>query len=181
MSKLHVIIFGLGMMVAQDVQPLPSCACNSQACRDQLAIQAIAAKLKQQYDRQPAKAPNRPPPQQLAPKLLKGWQQHKLHPSLVLSIISVESNFNAKAVNRRTHDYGLMQINNRTAASMGINQNCLEDWQCNLQVGLVVAAWAQKRGNVCRYNVGNGRLVGRKLKACNTYLAKLAKAGDLWK
>lgn len=177
MGKKSMAILLLSMaLVPLTAVPEPECACNSQQCRNSKALADIAKRVQQQYDKlpKPRKRQQRIAPEALAPVLLEGWQKHRISPQTAIRIMHVESKFDALAVNRRTHDYGLMQINTRTAKAMGLSRNCLMDWRCNLRAGLAIAAYAQKRGNLCRYNVGTGKLQGRRLANCNIYSRKLA-------
>jgi hypothetical protein len=72
-------------------------------------------------------APN-PPPPRAAPKLDVPYaeeigaaaQQFRLDPKLIASVISVESNFNWKAVSPK-FSLGLMQLQPKTAAQLAIN------------------------------------------------------------
>lgn len=169
---MRLMLFLL-LVASEAVVPAEPCVCNTSACKQQQAIRAIQGKLEQYYKQLP-KRRQKPPPAQLAPKLHRAWQEHRVHPEAVMRLIAVESNFNALAINHRTADYGLMQINARTAKALNIHKNCLMQWECNLQAGIAIMAYMQKRGNLCRYNVGVRPLVGKRLSICNAYNRKLA-------
>jgi soluble lytic murein transglycosylase-like protein len=107
--------------------------------------------------------------------------QYDLNPTLLAAIAKVESSNNPLAVNRRTHDYGLMQLNIRN----------LQHWKLsptqalNADVSIKYAAkllqgYKRRFGHepkwACRYNLGTGRNVPSKAQ-CEIYYNKLLKAG----
>lgn len=154
--------------------PKDVCPCNTVECQQRTNLELILKQLKLIYEMTPQpKGSVRPPVEQLAPKLLKGWQQQRISPSLLMAIMAVESKFDVAAFNSRTKDVGLMQINARTAQAMKVSDACLLAWDCNLEVGIAIAAYSLKRGNICRYNVGTGQLKGKRKLNCEIYLAKL--------
>lgn len=107
--------------------------------------------------------------------------KYGVDPLLVARIVEVESSRQVAAYNPATRDIGLMQVNETTAASMGLDyQRLLVDAQYNLESGIRVLAYMQRRFKsrepmswVCRYNVGTGQLVGRRLHNCIQYLKKI--------
>lgn len=115
-------------------------------------------------------APNSVPAEQLAPAILEAANEYGVDPVVIARIIIVESRGKAKAVNKKTKDYGLMQINVNTAISMGISNTCLLDWRCNLKHGTEILS---KFKRVCRYNVGTASLKGARLEKCLHYEKKL--------
>jgi len=65
--------------------------------------------------------------------ILENFGDYKAY-KLMVSIANCESNFNQEAVNRKTMDWGLFQVNEKywdeTANSMGLNYK--HDWQDNV-------------------------------------------------
>ncbi len=92
-------------------------------------------------------------------------------PILITQIILVESRGKALAYNSKTQDYGLMQINIKTAAAMHLDTACLFNWRCNLKVGVEILS---KLNRPCRFNVGTKTLKGKRLENCLHYESKLA-------
>lgn len=101
-------------------------------------------------------------------------------PDLVLAIVAVESNFRVNAINKRSHDYGLMQINAWNVRVRGLNKHkLLTDINYNLEVGVTILSefkrrYAHKEQTwACRFNTGTGKLVGRLADACTIYYTKI--------
>lgn len=91
-----------------------------------------------------------------------------LNPELVARIMIVESNCKANAVNKRSHDYGLMQINKLHK----ISKECLKDARCNIKAGVsILHSFRKKR--ICAYNVGFR--IDSLPKTCETYERKLRR------
>lgn len=107
----------------------------------------------------------------LAPAIMKEAKYFNEDPILITQIILVESRGKADAINMKTHDFGLMQINLKTAAAMHLDTACLLDWRCNLRTGVQILS---KLNTACAYNVGTGYLKGKKLENCLKYSNKLA-------
>lgn len=96
-----------------------------------------------------------------------------VEPQLAAAVILAESGGRAGAINSRTHDYGLMQINERQATQLRINKKCLMEWRCNMVYGI---QHLSKLKRPCQYNVGQYRHIsGRFVAICEAYEAKLAK------
>lgn len=108
---------------------------------------------------------------------------HHIDAKLLQSIITVESRLKVSAVNHKTHDYGLGQINKRTIASYHFDKDrLLTDEQYSLDATASVLRDFHKQYHkrepqtwMCRYNVGGGPLVGKKAENCLKYLNKLRK------
>lgn len=163
----------LGPTIATPAEDCPCVGYQTQ-CKQAKAIKAIADQLNQLYKNiKPPKGSIRPPVQQLAPKLLRGWHKHGIRPELMMRILAVESKFDLNAYNAATDDYGLVQLNARTARAMGVTTECQLAWPCLLEAGYAVAAYSLKRGNICFYNTGPGPLRGKRKFNCNRYLTKL--------
>ena len=116
------------------------------------------------------------------PLLEQAAKQYKLPVALLRAIASVESRNNPDAINRRTWDYGLMQINHRTAAGYGYLPVEMLDKQKNVQVASQLLkklknSYAHKEpGWACRYNVGWHKNASQ-WSSCRVYLEKLCEAG----
>ncbi len=145
----------------------PECECTSSGCIAIKALKAIELKLKRNA------SPKAVQPKVLAPVIIRLSKQYDVNPDTIVRIILIESKGIASAYNKRTNDYGLMQINGRTAKAYGLSKACLRNWECNLEAGIRVLADIRD-GRVCRYNVGSGRLHKAKLSRCITYERKLA-------
>ena len=105
----------------------------------------------------------------------------KLPKALLRAIASVESTNNPNKINRRTWDYGLMQVNHRTAAAYGHLPAEMLDPAKNIAVSVKLLKSYQKRFGheemwECRYNLGTARQVS-KWDSCRVYFDKLVKAG----
>jgi len=101
--------------------------------------------------------------------------------SLLRAISKVESNNNCLAVNKRSWDYGLLQINHLTATRYGKFPFQMLDKQQNVQMALVLLRDYQKRFAhepmwECRYNQGTALNVPKR-NGCKIYFAKLVSAG----
>lgn len=102
-------------------------------------------------------------------------------PSLATSIAKVESQFNSQAINEKSWDYGLMQVNHRTAAAYGHFPFEMLNEHQNVGVALKVLQQIKKQFKheahwECRYNVGWHKNAP-KWDSCNVYIEKLVKAG----
>ncbi len=111
------------------------------------------------------------PARQLAAAIVQETAGTGLNPMLIAQVVLQESRGVPQAYNARTADYGLMQINHRTAAKLNIGYDCLWNWRCNLKHGVAIMATYDRP---CRYNVGTGTMVGRRLQNCLRYERKLA-------
>lgn len=119
-------------------------------------------------------APGSVSAKQIAPVVLELAEKYNQDPVLITQIIIIESRARADAYNAVTQDYGLMQINIKTAISMHLDEACLFNWKCNLNAGVKILS---KVDRACRYNVGTGNLVGKRLKNCLRYESKLVMIG----
>lgn len=122
-------------------------------------------------------APKAVPAEKLAPEILKVSAEYGMDPVLITQIILVESAGVPSAKNDVTHDYGLMQINLKTAKALKVPETCLWNWKCNLKVGVGLLAMLKKRSDfrACQYNLGpRGSKLDRR-KKCLQYEKKLDK------
>lgn len=100
---------------------------------------------------------------------------------LLEAIVAVESNGNPMAYNKRTGDYGLYQINYRTAVAYGYKPADMYKPHIGRKVAVKLLVDIRKRFGheklwPCRYNVG-WRLKAGTSRACIIYYNKLLKAG----
>lgn len=116
-------------------------------------------------------APGAINPKYLAPAILKEAKYFNEDPILITQIILLESKGKADAINIKTKDFGIMQVNIKTAAAMHLDTACLLDWKCNLHEGVRILS---KMDLPCQFNVGTKRLVGKRLLNCLKYANKLA-------
>lgn len=114
-------------------------------------------------------ASNAPAPKPLAKMIHKIAKEEKVDSQLVTKIVIVESRGNPRAVSN-TGDFGLMQINLNSHPHIGLV--CALSPECNLRAGVKIL---KKFDRVCRFNVGTGRLEGKRLKNCLNYESKLDK------
>lgn len=98
----------------------------------------------------------------------------KVNPILVAKIIIIESNGDIHAYNSKSHDYGLMQINESTAEEYKVPADCLLDLECHVHHGVYILAALTDRRNFrpCMWNVGPAGVVAH-YKACVQYERKL--------
>jgi soluble lytic murein transglycosylase-like protein len=107
--------------------------------------------------------------------------EYKLDYRLLVAIARVESGGKPNAVNKRTRDYGLMQINHRTAKAYGYKATDMLDKRKSIAVAAKLLSILQKKFGhepawACRYNAGWHRNVPN-WSVCKNYMAKLQKAG----
>jgi len=114
----------------------------------------------------------------------KASAKYSVDKRLVRAIASVESQNGLYKLNATSLDYGLMQINYKTAAAYGLDSTRLyTDDAYNADAGVRVLYDLKRRFKgkeqlwACRYNVGTGKLAGNRLQACLKYIQKLQGAG----
>lgn len=100
---------------------------------------------------------------------------------LLKAIATIESRGNPKAINKQSWDYGLLQINHKTANRYGKFAFQMLDKHQNVEIALKVLKEHHKRFGheptwACRYNVGTARRVSH-WNSCRKYFYKLLKAG----
>lgn len=116
-------------------------------------------------------------------------ERYNVDPRLFKALLYVESNFNHKAVNAETLDFGIGQINIKTIEAYDIDFHRLRhDREYSIdRAAYILSTFKRYRKSklpeskrwVCKYNVGTGRLVGKRLENCNKYLAKLKWAYEV--
>lgn len=96
-------------------------------------------------------------------------QAENVDPITVTKIVIVESRGNPHAINWKTGDYGVMQVNLKSHPKVSLQ--CALNLECGLRAGARILK-ATKRP--CAFNVGNAKLKGVRLKNCLIYDNKLA-------
>lgn len=101
---------------------------------------------------------------------------YKLDCKLFKAILAQESMFSASAFNGKTMDYGIGQINRKTASAMGLDVNRLRtDLDYSVNNSAKILAYFQTRYRskerlwYCRYNIGTKVMDARTLKRCHNY------------
>ncbi len=166
MKYLLLVSFVLFLSVLTSAQS-ERCVCKTSLCRTNEAIKAISEQLRKKA------SPRAVPAKLLAPAILRASLKYGLDYHLLTSVVLLESRGIEKAYNRRTKDYGVGQINIHTANSLGLTMTCLMNYNCNLDATAKILS-SISDGNICRYNVGTGKLIGKLLKTCHSYERKLA-------
>jgi hypothetical protein len=141
------------------------CPCVSLTCKNQKAIESILKQLETHG------AKDMVNPKELAPAILHMSQYYNVDYRVITKVLLLESRGRANAYNKRTRDYGLMQVNIRTAEYYNVSKKCLADWRCNLRIGVEILKKAKR---ACNYNVGNSKLTHARMKRCLIYERKLA-------
>lgn len=88
--------------------------------------------------------------------------RHQVNPKKLFAIIAQESKFRVGAINRKSHDYGIGQINRRTIRAFGFDKNrLLRDVNYSVDAAAFVLADFKKRHGKrepnfwSRYNSGD--------------------------
>lgn len=110
--------------------------------------------------------------------------ERRIDPKLLEAILTVESNLDVSAINHKTLDYGIGQINYRTIASYKFNKERLtkdEFYSVDAAAQVLLALQKQyaKREPatwLCRYNIGSRAIDKKRAKLCLNYLNKVEKA-----
>lgn len=111
--------------------------------------------------------------------------KYGVEPQLLRAIALIESNLDHKAINPDTLDFGIAQINYKTARGFGMDLDRLtKDRAYSIEMGAKVLSYFQTRYAkrepktwVCRYNIGTARTLSpRQTTNCNAYLAKFRGA-----
>jgi soluble lytic murein transglycosylase-like protein len=110
----------------------------------------------------------------------KAALKHKVSPELFYAIVVLESGLDPAAYNIRTRDYGLGQVNHKTAVRYGFDTERLKvDVHYNLDAAAKILSDFQRRYAriepktwPCRYNVGT-RSYNQVAGLCSEYLKRL--------
>jgi soluble lytic murein transglycosylase-like protein len=110
--------------------------------------------------------------------------KHGINPLTLTSIVAHESGFNIKAVNPKTKDYGLTQINIYNIKARGLSSVKLtSNIDYSLETGALILAefkaqYSKEQNWVCRYNIGTAKTLSpRQVKRCKYYVTQLRKWG----
>lgn len=147
--------------------PLSSDAdvCKTYECQNQEAISRIYKQLKKHG------AKDMVNPKELAPAILYMAQYYDVDYTTITQVILVESRGREGAFNKRTKDYGLMQVNAHTAKAYEADTGCLFNWRCNLRLGVEILSVAKR---LCHYNLGPRHLTVTRMRKCLIYERKIA-------
>ena len=144
-----------------------------------LSAVAIAAALACQY----SDAAELEKTKDLGEKIEAVAELYGLSPDLFNAVLAVESRHDQAAVNHRTKDYGIGQINAKTAKLYGLDlQRLKHDVNYNLAASAKILSDFQRRYSrrepvvwFCHYNTGTRPSSG-KSKACFSYVRKVQRA-----
>ncbi len=107
--------------------------------------------------------------------------RYGLDKSLFVAILRVESGLDHTAINPATMDYGIGQINYKTAEAFGISiPRLLEDRAYSIEMSAMVLAdfkrmFAHKEPDTwfARYNCGTGAREGKRAYNCDVYMDRV--------
>lgn len=172
MKYLIILCFiGLYAQAADNTK----CKCDKPPCAevlDQINLNTILQIQKLIKVKQPTMTPKQV--EEMSIKINQAAIDRGLCPYLVAGIVALESEFKINAVNRRSKDYGLMQINKYNIRARGLNKaRLLKDADYNLKFGTLILSEFKARYDsdwVCRYNIGTTKAPNKKqLKKCKFY------------
>ena len=116
-------------------------------------------------------AANAPNPESLAVLIENVSAETKADPVVVTKIVIAESRGMPYAVNTRTGDYGLMQINLKSHPE--VSAMCALTPKCNIRAGIKILS---KLNRICEYNTGP--LTIKKMKNCLKYEQRLSMISE---
>lgn len=111
-----------------------------------------------------------PMPFETAVLIVNIAREESVDPLLLAKIVVVESRGNPLAVNKKTKDYGIAQINLKSHPQ--VTYACAMNKACGLRAGAKILA---KTKRACHYNTGKAKFNPRRLQKCLRYEEKLAK------
>jgi hypothetical protein len=107
-------------------------------------------------------------------------EKHGVPVEVLVALLHVESGFRLGAVNSKTNDFGIAQVNEFNIKAFGINKKLLlTDLEYSIDKGAMILSWFHrtysKRESMwyARYNVGTRKLRGALLKIYNRYGKKI--------
>lgn len=117
-------------------------------------------------------------PVRLAAAFTDSAKRHGLSPQLLTAIGGAESSYYVGAINKRTADYGIMQVNAYNIKKMKLSKKkLLTNIEYSVEQGARILAWfkrkyakAEPKTWYCRYNVGTRPLKGSLKRICNRYI-----------
>ncbi len=121
-------------------------------------------------------APGAIPAKHLATAIMKEARYFNEDPLMLTKLILIESKGLSMAYNAKTQDFGILQINIKTAASLHLDSACLLDWKCNLHMGTSIWHNLHKYQDFrpCMYNTGY-KGAKKYPKTCQQYEQRLAQ------
>lgn len=111
--------------------------------------------------------------------IYKASRKHKIPSDIFTAILKQESNYKLGAINKKSNDYGIAQVNKFNIIKLGLDKDkLLNDLNYSVNAGAKILSWFYKRYGdddpfwYCRYNVGtgSGKIVMRN---CHKYLKKV--------
>jgi soluble lytic murein transglycosylase-like protein len=123
----------------------------------------------------------------IAPKLTKSYRvslayyideaarDYHVPADLLTAILAKESMFRLDAVNKRTKDYGIGQINLRTIKAYHFDMNRITlDLRYSIRASAQVLSWFKRYKPheavwFCRYNVGTAKFTIQNINSCVKY------------
>lgn len=123
-------------------------------------------------------------PLRLAEAFVRSANKYGLDANLLAAVAFVESGYFVGAVNKRSNDFGLMQVNLYNIRAMGLSkERLLTDIEYSIDAGAQILAYFAKRYRkvegsewVCRYNIGTRAKKGALARICVRYSAKVRRA-----
>lgn len=113
--------------------------------------------------------------------IVKLGKAYGINPLKLSAILAVESQYELNAVNSKTLDYGVAQINHKTIERYGFDkQKLLTDLEYSVKAGAIVLSdFKKKYGDkekdwYCRYNAGTNSL-NKIQDKCDLYIKKVKK------
>lgn len=99
---------------------------------------------------------------EIANAIVKAASIYNIHPHLISAIARVESSYYLGAINKKSNDFGIMQVNQFNIDAYGFDKNrLLGDYDYSVQAGTAILAWFLARypweEAVRRYNCGTRR------------------------
>jgi len=108
--------------------------------------------------------------------------KYGIDPKLVLAIINVESSGCRFKVNKVSQDYGCMQVNIKNIKALKLDKHRLvSDDAYGIEQGIRILAGLRRFKHkepelwICRYNVGTGRISGKRKQLCLKYAYNIQK------
>lgn len=146
-------------------------------CKGSSQEERILEQIKKIQEHIEKNKPIKKPDKNLPELILKYSIKHDLEPRRLSAIFMQESSYRLNAVNKKSNDYGIGQVN----AIHGLDKKRLtSDLEYSIQHSARILGQFKKRYSkqepevwYCRYNIGTGKLVGNKKSKCLAYLKKV--------
>lgn len=123
-------------------------------------------------------------PLRLAKAFVASAHKYNLPPNLLAAVAMVESRYYVGAVNKKSNDFGIMQVNQYNIDAMGLSKKrLLTDIEYSIDSGARILAYFAKRYYVqegrdwvCRYNIGTRKKTSALEAICKRYNKKVRRA-----